>query len=567
MKNKITRRHFISNSLKGSILLGTGGSYLLINGCSNTKDFDLIITGGIVYDGLGNPGQELDIAIKNGKIIRIGKDIGKNKAKNVIEAWGLVVSPGFIDAHTHTDTELIANPKAESHIRQGITTEISGNCGSSPFPIADEVLDEWKQRLKDEFNVEPDWNEINGFFQRIERQGTALNYATHVGHGNIRGKVVGFNDIQPSESQIAEMKRIVEENIKAGALGLSTGLEYSPGSYAKTEEIIELCHSVSNLNGIYATHMRDEGDHLLEAIEEVIKITRHTNVNVEIAHFKAAYPANWEKIDEALALVENADKEGIKIMIDRYPYIAASTGLDFFFPMWAKQGTNKDFVAKLKNPDLDEQLRSYSRQQEKKIGSWDKVILSSIFTEKNKKFEGMNIIEASGQTGKDPYEFMHDLLIEEENRVDMIEFIMNEDNLKRILAHPLSIIGSDGSAVAPYGVLHKGKPHPRFYGTFPRILGKYVREENVLTLPGAIQKMTSLAAQKFGLKSRGQIKENYFADLVIFDPETIIDRATWEDPHQYPVGIEYVIVNGEIVVKEGEHTGLLTGKILRNGIG
>ena len=567
MKNKITRRQFITHSLKGSILLGTGGSYLLIKGCSFIKDYDLLISGGVVYDGLGNPGQEIDIAIKAGKIVSIGKSIAKNKAKNVIEAGGLAISPGFIDAHTHTDVELIANPKAESHIRQGITTEISGNCGSSPFPIADKVLDEWKERLKDEFDIEPDWNDITGFFQRLEKQGMALNYATHVGHGNIRGKVVGFHDQPPSEIQLAEMKSLVEENIKTGALGLSTGLEYSPGSYAETKEIIELCHSVSKLKGIYATHMRDEGDHLLEAIEEAIRIARSANVSVEIAHFKTAYPGNWTKIDDALAMVEKADEEGIRIMIDRYPYIAASTGLDFFFPMWAKQGTNKDFLARLKDPGLDEQLRSYSGQQEKKIGSWDKILLSSIFSEKNKKFEGLNIIEASAQTGKDPYDFMRDLLIEEENRVSMIEFIMNEDNLKQILAHPLSIIGSDGSAVAPYGVLHKGKPHPRFYGTFPRILGKYIREDKIMTLPRAIQKMTSLTAQKFCLMKRGQIKEDYFADLVVFDPDTIIDKSTWEDPHQYPAGIKYVIVNGETVISEGEHTGMLTGRILRNGIG
>ncbi|KPK83805.1 MAG: hypothetical protein AMS27_11855 [Bacteroides sp. SM23_62_1] len=524
---------------------------------------DLIISGGVIYDGLGNPGQDLDIAIKAGKIFMIGKNIDKDKAKNVIEAEGLVVSPGFIDAHTHTDVELIANPKAESHIRQGITTEISGNCGSSPFPIADEVLNEWKKRLKDEFEIEPDWIDINGFFQRLEGQGIALNYATHVGHGNIRGKVVGFNDVPASEMQIAEMKHIVEEYIKAGALGLSTGLEYSPGSYAETKEIIELCNSVSKLNGIYATHMRDEGDHLLEAIDEAINIARTANISLQIAHFKASYPGNWWKMNDAIVMVEKAAGEGIDIMIDRYPYIAASTGLDFFFPMWAKQGTNKDFIARLKDPELDEQLRSYSSQQEKKIGSWDKILLSSIFSEKNKIFEGMNIIEASARTGKDPYDFMRDLLIEEENRVNMIEFIMDEDNLKRILVHPLSVVGSDGSAVAPYGILHQGKPHPRYYGTFPRILGKYVRDENVLTMEQAIQKMTSRTAKKFGLSNRGQIKEDYFADLVVFNPNTVIDRATWEDPHQYPAGIEYVIVNGEIVIKEGEHTGKLPGKILK----
>ena len=566
MENKTSRRQFIKKSAKGAVVLGTSGYLFAIQGCSKNKEFDLIISGGTVYDGLGNPGKETDIAIKNNQIFRIGENLSKSKAKKVIEANGLVVSPGFIDAHTHTDYELLVNPKAESYIRQGITTEISGNCGSSPFPVADLIFEEQKNRLKEVYDLELNWKDINGFFQRIEEKGIAHNYATLLGHGDLRGKVVGFNDQPPTENQLSEMKNIIEENMKAGALGLSTGLEYAPGSYANTEEIIELCFVVAKNNGIYATHMRDEGNMLIEAIDEALEIARKTNVSLQISHFKVAYPANWPKIDTALSRIEEAKQEGINILADRYPYIAGSTGLSLYFPIWARQGTTDEFITRLKNPDLDRKFRDYSKEQEKKLGSWDKVLISDVFTDKNKMFEGKNILEAAGETEKDPYDFMRDLLIDEKNRVGMVTFMMNEDNLKRILAHPLLTFGSDGSAIAPYGVLHKGKPHPRLYGTFPRILGKYVREEKIFTLPRAIQKMTSLPAQKFGFAGRGQITEDYFADIVVFNPDEVIDQATWKDPHQYPKGIDYVIVNGKIVINEGNHTEVLPGKILKNSV-
>ena len=563
MKNKTSRRQFIKKSAKGAVVLGTSGYLFSIQGCSKNKDFDLIISGGIVYDGLGNPGKETDIAINNNQIFRIGENLNKSKAKKVIEANDLAVSPGFIDVHTHTDCELLVNPKAESYVRQGITTEISGNCGSSPFPVSDLIFEEMKSRLKEVYDLELNWKDINGFFQRIEEKGIAHNYATLLGHGDLRGKIVGFNDQPPTESQLTEMINIVEKNMKAGAIGLSTGLEYAPSSYANTEEIIELCHVVAKNNGIYATHIRNEGNMLIEAIDEAIEIARKTNVSLQISHFKVAYPDNWSKIDTALKKIEEAKQEGINILADRYPYIAGSTGLSLYFPLWAKQGTTEEFITRLKDPELDRRLRDFSKEQEKKLGSWDKVLISDVFTDKNKVFEGKNILEAAGETEKDPYDFMRDLIIEENNRVGMVTFVMNEDNLKRILAHPLLTFGSDGSAVAPYGLLRKGKPHPRLYGTFPRILGKYAREEKIFTLPQAIQKMTSLAAQKFGCTGRGQITEGYFADIVVFKPDEVIDQATWEDPHQYPKGIDYVIVNGEVVINEGNHTEVLPGKILK----
>jgi N-acyl-D-amino-acid deacylase len=349
-------------------------------------------------------------------------------------------------------------------------------------------------------------------------------------------------------------------------LGLSTGLEYAPGSYAQAEEITELCKIVAGLGGVYATHMRDEGDRLLESLDEAIGVARRSGVSLQVSHLKIAYPRNWHKIDAALAKIEEAKKEGISIFCDRYPYIAASTGLSFYFPLWARQGTTEEFLARLKDPSLQNRLQAYLAEQEKKLGSWDKVVISSVVSEGNKRFEGKDILEGAKESGKKPYEFMRDILIEEKNRVDMVIFMMKEENLKRILAHSLVGVGTDGAAIAPYGLLGKGKPHPRHYGTFPRVLGKYIREEKIISMPEMLKKMTSLPAQKFGFEKRGAIFSGYYADIVIFDPDKVIDRATWTDPHQYPLGIEYVLVNGVVVIQRGEHSGKLPGKVLRKAI-
>ena len=562
MKKKITRRNFLKKSSKFVAAAGLGGCGILLKGCALKKDFDLIIRGGYILDGAGAEMFEADIGISGDYIKEIGQILSV-RGKSVIEAKDLVVCPGFIDAHDHTDVGLLVNPKAESSIRQGITTLVSGNCGSSPFPVAEEIYEESKENLKELFQLDLTWRDINGFFSRLEEKGIALNYSTLVGQGDIRGAAMGFNDRPPSQDELEKMKKMVAENMEYGAVGLSTGLEYAPGSYAKAEEIIELCKVVAQNSGVYATHMRDEGDELLESLDETIDVARKTGVSVEISHFKIAYPRNWHKIDAALAKIEEAKKNGISIFCDRYPYIAGSTGLSFYFPLWAREGTTDEFLARLKDPALETSLRAHIAGQEKKLGSWDKVVISSVVSEKNRVFEGKSVLKGAEETGKSPYDFMKDLLIEERSRVGMVTFMMKEENLKRILAHPLVGVGTDGSAVAPYGLLHRGKPHPRHYGTFPRVLGKYVREERIVPMPEMLKKITSIPAQKFGFEKRGTLKSGYFADIVIFDPDKVIDKATWTDPHQYPEGIEYVLVNGKVVIKEGEHTGDLPGKILR----
>ncbi len=565
MKKVITRRYFLKKTSQIFAASSLGGCFLLLKGCRSREDFDLIIKDGYIFDGLGSEAFKADLGISGNFIKEIGK-ISISRGKSVIEAKGMVVCPGFIDVHDHTDKELLVNPKAESSIRQGITTLISGNCGSSPFPIAEEKYGEMKENLMEQYQLELDWVDISGFFSRLQEKGIALNYSTLVGQGAIRGAAMGFNDRPPKQEELDKMKTMVAEHIKEGALGMSTGLEYSPGSYAQADEITELCKVVARYGGVYATHMRDEGDYLIESLTDSINVARKTAVSLEISHFKIAYPRNWHKVDEALTKIEEAKKEGVSISCDRYPYIAGSTGLSFYFPLWARQGTTEEFLARLKDPTLDGKIRNHVAEQETKLGSWDKVTISSVVSEENRRFEGKNILRGSEETGKEPYEFMRDLLIEEKGRVDMVIFIMKEENLKKILSHPLVGVGTDGSAKAHYGLLGRGKPHPRSYGTFPRILGKYVREEKLVSLREMIKKMTSIPAKKYGFKKRGSLKSGNYADIVVFDQDKVIDNATWTQPHQYPTGIEYVIVNGQLVIDRGEHTGRLPGKILRKQI-
>jgi N-acyl-D-amino-acid deacylase len=505
---------------------------------------------------------QADIGIKEAMISSIGKIPG-TRGSQVIDAKGLVVCPGFIDVHDHSGVELLVNPKAESHIRQGITTVISGNCGSSPFPLADSVYEEMKEEFKEAFQIDLDWRDIIGFFSRLKANGTALNYATLVGHGNVRGAAMGLNDRPPSPEELEEMKRLVSENIINGAVGLSSGLEYSPGSYAQPDEMTALCGTAVRYGGLYATHMRDEGDFLIESIEETLDVAHRTGIKVQISHFKVAYPRNWDKVDDALGKLESGKKEGLSIFCDRYPYTAGSTGLSFYFPLWARQGTTPEFLARINDKNNESELRSYTAKQEEKLGSWDRVVIASVFSEKNKKYEGQSILQGTKESGKEAFEFMRDLLTEERNRVDMVTFMMKEENLKRILSHPQIGIGCDGSAKAPYGVLAKGVPHPRSYGSFPRVLGKYIRDEKILPLPEMMKKMTSIPAKRFGFAKRGSLQVGYFADIVLFDEAKVQDLATWSEPHQYPQGIEYVIVNGEAVIEMEEHTGKLPGKILK----
>lgn len=555
MSQKINRREFI----KTGTLVGLG----VIMGCSLRHRFDLIIKNGAILDGSSAESQPLDIGIRGDKIITLG-NLSRSTADRTIEAKGLIVSPGFIDIHTHTDSELLVNPKAESKIRQGITTEISGNCGYSPFPMTPGDQAEYAERLSEKYGLEVTWHRIDGFFRAIEQRRTAMNYMTFTGHGSLRSFVIGKNDVQPTQAQLREMQTILAATMESGSLGLSTGLEYAPGSYAQTPEIIELCKTVAHKKGVYATHIRNEDDHVEEAIGEALEISRKSGVSLQISHLKACNRANWHKVDHLLEMIHSAHQKGLPVHADRYPYKAWSTGLSSFLPLWARQGDTDAILARLKQNSTFRDIAIYAQQRAMRIGGWEKVVIADCYEEQNAHWEGKSIRQCAREAHQKPLDFVRDLLLSDRNRVSVIGFAMDENNLKKVLASPLVMIGSDGSAVAPYGLLGEGKPHPRYYGTFPRVLGKYARHEQLMKLGTAIRKMTSMPALKLNLVQRGLIKKGYYADITIFDADRVIDKATFTDPHQYPEGIKYVIVNGELVIDQERHTGVLPGRILRH---
>jgi N-acyl-D-amino-acid deacylase len=551
---RINRREFT----KTTALAATG--FLL--GCTVKNRYDIIIRNGLVLDGSGAPGAKSDIGIRGDRIEVIG-NLQSSDAEIIIDAGNLAVAPGFIDIHTHTDTQLLVDPRAQSKIMQGVTTEISGNCGSSPFPMNEEDWKEFDKDFYEKYGLHIDWKDIASFLGRLEKQKISINYATFTGHGDLRAYVIGKNDVVPTTSQLQQMQAILEESMAKGSFGLSTGLEYAPGSYATTEELIELCKVVGKRKGIYATHMRNEDDTVEEAIAEALRICREAEVSLQISHFKACNKNNWSKVDHMLEMIHDSAAKGLPVQADRYPYIAYGTGLSAFLPLWSRQGGTDDILMRLNDPEQIHKIGEYAESRGARIGGWDRVVISSCYTQEGKKWEGKSIAEGAQSTGVSDFEFIRQLLLQERNRVGIVGFAMDEEGLIKVLKSPLVMIGSDGSAVSPEGKLGEGKPHPRYYGTFPRVLGKYCREEKCFDLPTAVKKMTSMPAQKMKLKQRGLLQKGYYADLTVFNPATVIDRATFVDPHQFPIGIEYVIVNGKLTVQNGKHTGAVAGAVLR----
>ncbi|MEN8227029.1 MAG: D-aminoacylase [Bacteroidota bacterium] len=555
MKTKISRREF---SL--TVAAGTLG---LITGCSTTNRFDILIKNGLIIDGSGTQALKKDIGIIGNRIVAID-DLKSSTADLMIDASNLVVSPGFIDIHTHTDIGLFVNSNAESKIHQGVTTEVSGNCGYSPFPLNDVDFLEMDTDTFEQYGIHIDWRNADGFLRRLEEQKSSINYATFTGHGSLRSYVMGRNDIQATPEQLKEMKDLLERSMADGSFGLSTGLEYAPGSYSSTEELIGLNRIVAKNGGIHATHIRSEDDHVEEAIQEALQICKQAEVSTQISHLKTANHANWNKIEHVLEMIHNASDSGLAVTADRYPYIAYSTGLTMFLPLWSRQGSIKEILSRLQDKAMAQKIKEYVEDKGERIGGWDRVVISSCFSEKNKIWEGKSVFACANELGTTPFEFIRNILVEEKNRVQIVGFGMDENNLKKVLSSSFVMIGSDGTAVAPHGRLAEGKPHPRYYGTFPRVLGKYAREEKLFELTTAVKKMTSMPAAKLGLHNRGLIAKDYFADVVLFNPETVIDNASFTDPHQFPSGIEYVIVNGEITINNGKHTGAQAGTVLRH---
>ncbi len=555
--SKLSRRSFLKLSALSSagVLIGckTGPSKI-----TTSAQFDTIVKGGLVYNGNGGTPIKADVGIKDGKITAIG-DLGDSTYK-IVNAEGMAVSPGFIDIHTHTDTKLLICPQADSRIYQGITTDVGGNCGGSPFPRSKEDA----ERIKSiPLSDRDEWADLDEFFTFLEQKKISINYATYTGHGDIRAAIVGANDVQPTADQLREMKKLLQLTLDQGSMGMSTGLEYAPGSYALEQELSELCKVIAQNNGLYATHMRNEDNHVEEALVEAIATARHSGVRLQVSHLKAQNQANWHKAPKLLKMIEDASVSGINIACDRYPYIAFSTGLTSFIPIGMRQGSNEEIIARLKDKQTVKQMTEYAEQRIKQLGGAQNVVITSCRTDENRKYVGKALNECADMSGKKPIDFIRDMLVEENLRVDMIGFAMTEENVKMILSHPLAMPASDGSVASPVGPLSKNMPHPRSYGTFPRFLGKYCRDEQILSLSDAIKKITSVPAARLGLQKRGQLQLGYFADVVVFDPKTIIDKSDFTNPHQFGVGINHVLVNGEWTIKDGQHIGALSGMILR----
>jgi N-acyl-D-amino-acid deacylase len=523
-------------------------------------DFDLIIKNGTVIDGTGMPRRNLDIAIKHDKIAFMDRHIPDDNC-STIDAKGMIVAPGFIDIHSHSDFLWLIRPESDSKIHDGVTTEICGNCGLSAFPLRGKVLERRTQGLA-KYGIVPTWQSAAEFYDTVEKGKSSINRAFLVGHGNIRGCTMGYENRKPDPHELILMIKDLEEALEAGAFGMSSGLIYPPGCYAMKEEITEMCKIIRDFSGLYATHMRNEGDALEDALAEAIEVSKHSGVRLQVSHLKTSGNRNWHKIKNIKMIIERAIEEGMDITCDRYPYIAAATDLDAILPNWVYEGGTEKQIQRLKDTKTRKRIAKEVTRDYNDT-SWDGIMISSVYYDKNKWMEGKTISEIALHLKKSPLELVFDLLIDEDTRVDIFLFSMCEENLEKILGWDFVFVGSDSSMRANQGILSEGKPHPRSYGTFSRVLGRFCREKKLIAEEKAIQKMTGLPAQKVGLDRRGLIKEGYFADITIFHPEKVADKSTFSEPHQYSEGIEYVIVNGAITVNNGKHNGTTNGRILR----
>ena len=529
-------------------------------------DLDLAINSGLIIDGTGNPRYRASIGIKDGKIAGITPSEIRD-AKQVVEAAGLAVCPGFVDIHSHSDFALLAKSDAQSKIRQGVTTEVVGNCGVSAAPLEGEAIHDAETSAK-QYGLRVTWSSLGEYLSRLERQGVALNVACLVGNGTIRASVMGFENRAPSDHEMKRMQMLLAQCMREGAFGLSSGLLYPPSCYAKLDELSRLAHTAASFGGIYTTHIRDESDGLEEAVNEALAVGRRAGVAVQISHHKACGKRNWGKVRRTLENIAEARAKGIDAAVDVYPYTAYSTWLSAAIPPWAYEGGDQRLIERLKDRTVRAKLKRQMRaglpkwESMTKGASWDRFTISS-FPQKP-SLVGKTIQQIARLRKCDPFEVVFDLLIEGEATVEVVVEDMSERDVRLVLQSPLSMIGSDGESLSTKGRLGKGRPHPRSFGTFPRVLGRYVRQSHLLTLENAIRKMTSLPANRIGLTDRGVIRKGLAADVVIYDPARVADTATYLKPKAFPAGIEYVIVNGITTVARGKFLGRLNGHALRH---
>ena len=539
---------------------------LVIVSSAFAQEFDVLIKNGAVYDGAGAEAQHVDLAIKGDRIAGLG-DFKSAKAKTIVNAKGLAVAPGFINMLSWSTESLIQDGRSQSEIRQGVTTEIMGE-GESMGPVNDRVRQHMLREQKD-IKYDITWKTLAEYLKYLEGHGISCNVASFLGATTVRENVIGFEDKASTPEQMEQMRELVREEMEAGALGIGTSLIYPPAFYAKTDELIEMCKVAAKYQGKYISHMRSEGNQLLEGVDELIRISREAKIPAEVYHIKAAGQKNWPKVDELLARIESAQKEGLNIRANMYTYTAAGTGLDACLPPWTEDGGYPALFKRLGDPETRKKIAAEVKTDTNAwenlyldAGSPDKILLVGFKSEKLKPLTGKTLAAVARMRGKDPIETIMDLIAEDESRIDTVYFLMSEENVKKEIARPWISFGSDEASQAPEGVFLKSNPHPRAYGNFARVLGKYCRDEKVITLPEAVRRLSGFPASNLGLDHRGLLKEGMFADVVVFDPATITDHATFEEPAQYATGVKQVFVNGVQVIKDGEHTGAKPGRAL-----
>ncbi|HEX9658601.1 MAG TPA: D-aminoacylase [Bacteroidota bacterium] len=555
----------LGKTILGLALVGFGS--ILLQSCGKEPDFDIIIRGGTVYDGNGSSPFVGDVAINADTIVVVGKTTNV-RGRREINATGLAVAPGFINMLSWADESLIIDGKSQGDIRQGVTLEVFGE-GWSDGPLNDSMKAESVRRQGD-LKYDIAWTTLNEYLEYLVAKGISPNVASFVGATTVRIHELGEEDRPPTPEELERMKDLVRQAMKEGALGVGSSLIYAPAFYAKTDELVELCKVAAEYDGMYISHIRSEGNRFLEAIDEFLTIAREANIRAEVYHFKAAGKSNWNKLDKAIAKIEAARASGMHITTDMYTYTAGATGLDAAMPPWVQEGGLTRWIERLKDKAIRAQVRNEMKTPTDKwenlylaAGSAENVLLVGFKSEKLKTLTGKTLAEVAAMRGTSPEETAMDLVVEDESRVATVYFLMSEENIKKKIALPFMSFGSDAESSAPEGVFLKSNPHPRAYGNFARLLGKYVREEGVIRIEEAIRRLTSLPAKNLQIKRRGSLETGAYADIAIFDEGTIADMATYEQPHQFATGMKYVIVNGTVVLDDGDHTGATPGRVVR----
>ncbi|MDH5511562.1 MAG: amidohydrolase family protein [Nitrospinota bacterium] len=524
--------------------------------------YDIVIKNGQVADGVTDNLYRADLVINGDKISALAPNVSEGLAKKVVDASGMVVAPGFVDVHSHSDYYLVIDPRAESKLLQGVTTDVGGNCGYSAAPMSGALRERRVKDYQSQFGIKVGWSSLEEYFETITRAGHGINYAAMLGYNTIRGSILGENDSQPDSGSMEKIKTVIADGLDQGAVGVSVGVVYPPACFATEDEFAEAIAVVGERGKVFATHIRSEGPRLTESLQEVVNVARRSGAKLQVSHLKTAGKANWGKLDRAFEILEGAMAEGMRVMADRYPYLASNTGLQVVLPDRAFDGGKEALLRRLNNGAEREAFLKDILTAHPEPEYWDTVMVSQVVNLKNRDVEGLTVTQGADLRNKTPHDFVFDLLAEEDAYVEAIFFCMNQENMDRIFHKPYVMVGSDAGARAISGPLAIGKPHPRTFGSFPAFMQKYTRESRSLSIPEAVKKSSSMAAQFFGLSGRGEITPGSFADIVIFDPGSIRDNSTYTNPIAAPSGIKSVFVNGSLAVQDGKLTNNLAGQVI-----